>query len=95
MKFSDKSKFLKSGNFKLVNPTDNIVIIPPKTTAGTVPINLAGLPAISIPNGNVDNKPTGIQIIGNFLDESSILNFAHMFQTSTDWHMHTPEGVKK
>ena len=43
----------------------------------------------------IDNKPTGIQIIGNFLDESSILNFAHMFQTSTNWHMHTPEGVKE
>jgi len=61
----------------------------------TISANLAGLPAISIPNGNVDNKPTGIQIIGNFLDESSILNFAHMFQTSTNWHMYTPEGVKK
>ena len=61
----------------------------------TISANLAGLPAISIPNGNVDNKPTGIQIIGNFLDESSILNFAHMFQTSTNWHMHTPEGLKK
>ena len=61
----------------------------------TISANLAGLPAISIPNGNIDNKPTGIQIIGNFLDESSILNFAHMFQTSTNWHMHTPEGVKK
>ena len=60
----------------------------------TISANLAGLPAISIPNGNIDNKPTGIQIIGNFLDESSILNFAHMFQTSTNWHMHTPEGVK-
>ena len=61
----------------------------------TISANLAGLPAISIPNGNIDNKPTGIQIIGNFLDESSILNFAHMFQTSTNWHMHTPEGVKE
>ena len=61
----------------------------------TISANLAGLPAISIPNGNVDNKPTGIQIIGNFLDESSILNFAHMFQTSTNWHMYTPEGVKE
>ncbi len=61
----------------------------------TISANLAGLPAISIPNGNVENKPTGIQIIGNFLDESSILNFAHMFQTSTNWHMHTPEGVKE
>ena len=61
----------------------------------TISANLAGLPAMSLPNGNISNKPIGLQIIGNFLDESSILNFAHMFQTSTDWHMHTPEGVKK
>ena len=60
----------------------------------TISANLAGLPAISVPNGSVDDKPTGIQIIGNFLDESSILNFAHMFQTSTNWHMYTPEGLK-
>jgi len=61
----------------------------------TISANLAGLPAMSIPNGNLANKPTGVQIIGNFLDESSILNFAHMFQTSTNWHMYTPEGVKE
>ena len=61
----------------------------------TVPANLAGLPAMSLPNGNIDNKPIGLQIIGNFLDESSILNFAHMYQTKTNWHMLTPEGVIK
>ncbi len=61
----------------------------------TISANLAGLPAMSIPNGNLDNKPTGIQIIGNFLDESSILNFGHMFQKSTNWHMYTPEGLKQ
>ena len=61
----------------------------------TISANLAGLPAMSIPNGNLDNKPTGIQIIGNFLDESSILNFGHMFQKSTNWHMYTPEGAKQ
>ena len=33
--------------------------------------------------------------LGNFLDESSILNFAHMYQTKTDWHLYTPEGMKK
>ena len=61
----------------------------------TISANLAGLPAMSVPNGNLDNKPTGIQIIGNFLDESSILNFGHMFQKSTNWHMYTPDGVKQ
>ncbi len=60
----------------------------------TISANLAGLPAMSLPNGNIDNKPIGLQIIGNFLDESTILNFGHMYQTKTNWHMFTPEGVK-
>ena len=61
----------------------------------TISANLAGLPAMSLPNGNIDNKPIGLQIIGNFLDESTILNFGHMYQTKTNWHMHTPDGVKE
>ena len=61
----------------------------------TISANLAGLPAMSIPNGNIDNKPIGLQIIGNFLNESEILNFAHMYQMETDWHNHTPEGVRQ
>ena len=61
----------------------------------TISANLAGLPAMSLPNGNIDNKPIGLQIIGNFLDESTILNFGHMYQTKTNWHMFTPEGVKQ
>ena len=61
----------------------------------TISANLAGLPAMSIPNGNIDNKPIGLQIIGNFLDESTILNFAHMYQATTNWHNYTPEGVKQ
>jgi len=61
----------------------------------TISANLAGLPAMSIPNGNIDNKPIGLQIIGNFLNESAILNFAHMYQKETDWHNHTPEGVRQ
>ena len=61
----------------------------------TISANLAGLPAMSLPNGNINNRPLGLQIIGNFLDESSILNFAHMYQNVTNWHMHTPDGLRK
>ena len=61
----------------------------------TISANLAGLPAMSLPNGNIENKPIGLQIIGNFLDESTVLNFAHMFQNETNWHMYTPEGIKQ
>jgi len=58
----------------------------------TIPANLAGLPAMSVPNGIVDNKPLGMQLIGNFLEESKILQVAHSFQSSTDWHLKTPNG---
>ena len=58
----------------------------------TIPANLAGLPALSIPNGIVDNKPIGLQLIGNFLEESKLLQVAHNFQISTDWHKKTPNG---
>ena len=60
----------------------------------TIPANLAGLPAMSIPNGMIDNKPIGVQLIGNFLDESRLLQAAHNFQMSTDWHLKTPKGIK-
>jgi aspartyl-tRNA(Asn)/glutamyl-tRNA(Gln) amidotransferase subunit A len=60
----------------------------------TIPANLAGLPAMSIPNGIVDNKPIGLQLIGNFLDESRLLQAAHNFQISTDWHLKTPSSNK-
>ena len=60
----------------------------------TIPANLAGLPAMSIPNGMIDNKPIGLQLIGNFLDESRLLQAAHNFQMSTDWHLKTPTGIK-
>ena len=60
----------------------------------TIPANLAGLPAMSIPNGMIDNKPIGLQLIGNFLDESRLLQAAHNFQISSDWHLKTPLGNK-
>jgi aspartyl-tRNA(Asn)/glutamyl-tRNA(Gln) amidotransferase subunit A len=56
----------------------------------TIPANLAGLPALSIPSGMVDGKPIGLQLIGNFLQESKLLQIAHNFQISTDWHLKTP-----
>ena len=58
----------------------------------TIPANLAGLPALSIPNGMEDNKPIGLQLIGNFLQESKLLQVAHNFQISTDWHLKRPDG---
>ena len=59
----------------------------------TVPVNLAGLPAVSIPVG-VDQEamPIGLQLIGPYLEESRILAAAHDFQQETTWHQRVPEG---
>ncbi len=63
----------------------------------TVSINLAGLPAISIPAGSsksADGKslPIGIQLVGSDFAEAKVLNIAHQFQQHTDWHQQRPEG---
>jgi aspartyl-tRNA(Asn)/glutamyl-tRNA(Gln) amidotransferase subunit A len=52
----------------------------------TIPANLAGLPAISIPSGIHNKMPLGIQFLGNYLDEGKILNLANKFQNLTDFH---------
>ncbi|HNN87048.1 MAG TPA: amidase family protein, partial [Pseudomonadales bacterium] len=59
----------------------------------TIATNLAGLPGMSLPCGLVDNKPVGLQIIGNYFDEARMLNVAHRFQQATDWHTQQPAGV--
>ena len=58
----------------------------------TVPINLAGLPAISVPVGFVNGLPVGMQITGNYFSESRLLNIAHQYQQITDWHNRMPAG---
>jgi aspartyl-tRNA(Asn)/glutamyl-tRNA(Gln) amidotransferase subunit A len=58
----------------------------------TIAINLAGLPALSIPAGFVNNLPAGLQIIGNVFEEARLLNVAHSYQKATDWHTRIPEG---
>lgn len=60
----------------------------------TIAINLAGLPAMSVPAGFVDGKPVGLQIIGKYFAEDRLLNVAHQFQTVTDWHKQTPKGFE-
>ena len=46
----------------------------------TTPVNLAGLPAVSIPTGFANKLPVGIQIIGNYFTESKILDLANLYQ---------------
>ena len=56
----------------------------------TIAVNLAGLPAMSIPAGFVKQRPVGMQLIGNYLQESKLLNVAHQYQQVTDWHKQIP-----
>ncbi|WP_323753953.1 Asp-tRNA(Asn)/Glu-tRNA(Gln) amidotransferase subunit GatA [Marinobacter sp.] len=57
----------------------------------TIAINLAGIPAMSVPAGFVDGLPVGLQIIGNYFSEARLLNAAHQFQQVTDWHQREPQ----
>lgn len=59
----------------------------------TVPANLAGLPAISIPMGFVDGLPVGGQLLGDDFAEESILSVAAIYQELTDWHTKKPPMV--
>jgi len=60
----------------------------------TISTNLAGLPGLSTPCGLVNDKPVGLQIIGNYFDEAKLLNISHQFQVATDWHKQTPAGLE-
>mgnify|MGYP001605197097 FL=1 len=58
----------------------------------TISVNLAGIPAISIPCGFTSNNlPIGLQIIGKHFDEESILKAAYAYEQSTDWHKRRPK----
>ena len=60
----------------------------------TIPVNLAGLPAISIPCGFHDGLPIGLQIIGKPFDESTILRVAYAFEQATDFHRRKATQVR-
>jgi aspartyl-tRNA(Asn)/glutamyl-tRNA(Gln) amidotransferase subunit A len=61
----------------------------------TVPINLAGLPGMSIPAGfDAAGLPVGLQLVGRYFDESRLLSVAHRYQQATDWHQRVPKGYE-
>ncbi len=59
----------------------------------TISTNLAGLPGMSLPVGQTQGLPVGLQIIGNYFKEAQMLNVAHAYQQKTQWHKMMPEGV--
>jgi aspartyl-tRNA(Asn)/glutamyl-tRNA(Gln) amidotransferase subunit A len=60
----------------------------------TLPASLAGLPGMSVPAGfGAHGMPVGLQLIGNYFQESRLLNAAHRLQQATDFHLRTPGGI--
>lgn len=57
----------------------------------TIPVNLAGVPGISIPCGFSNGLPLGLQIIGKHFDESTVYRTAHAFEQATDFHKQKPQ----
>ncbi len=57
----------------------------------TIPVNLAGLPALSVPCGfDERGLPIGMQLIGNLLQESTLFEVAYAYEQSTPWHQKKP-----
>jgi aspartyl-tRNA(Asn)/glutamyl-tRNA(Gln) amidotransferase subunit A len=63
----------------------------------TLPASLAGLPGMSVPAGFAGpaeggGMPVGLQLIGNYFAEGTLLHAAHALQQATDWHLRVPEA---
>ncbi len=60
----------------------------------TIPVNLAGIPAISIPCGfSHEGLPIGLQIMGKHFDEGLLLRVAYSFEQNTDFHLKKPPSI--
>ena len=80
-----KSVFLIAHKFfeqKINNPLEMYL-----SDIYTIPVNLAGVPAISLPGGITNqNLPLGIQLIGKAFDEENLYQIAYAFEQETRWH---------
>ena len=60
----------------------------------TIGVNLAGLPALSIPAGFSNGLPVGLHVTGNYFQEARLLNVGHQYQQVSDWHTRCPQGFE-
>ena len=58
--------------------------------AYTIPASLAGIPGLSMPCGFSKGLPVGLQILGKYMDEETILNVGEVYENATDWHTRKP-----
>jgi len=70
---------------KITNPLDMYL-----SDVFVVAVNLAGIPALSVPCGISNGLPIGMQIMGPHLSEEMLLRIGHMYQGQTDWHTKHP-----
>ncbi len=57
----------------------------------TIPASLAGIPGLSIPCGFADDLPVGLQLLGKYLDEDTILSVGELYENVTDWNKEKPK----
>lgn len=57
----------------------------------TIPANIAGIPAISIPSSQVNGLPVGSQLVGPYMGDAKLLAIANHIQQLTDWHLSNPK----
>lgn len=57
----------------------------------TIPASLAGIPGLSVPCGFADEMPVGLQILGKYMDEETVLNVGQAYQESTNWNQQKPK----
>ena len=85
----------------LVTPTSPVVAFPVGEMAYdpvqmylidvcTLPVNIAGLPGLSVPCGFSDGLPVGMQLIGPHLSEPTLLCIGHAYEQATEWHKRRP-----
>jgi len=59
--------------------------------AYTITANLAGIPGLSLPCGFADGLPVGLQILGKYMDEETILNIGEVYEQATEWRKEKPK----
>lgn len=75
--------------FKIGEKTDDVLSMY-LSDIYTVPVNIAGIPAISVPCGMVSGLPVGLQFIGDYFREDTLFNLAYSYEQSTNWHKLIP-----